>query len=514
MTGQQLKNSILQEAIEGRLVPQDPNDEPASVLLERIRAEKARLMKEKKIKKDKNESRIYRTEDGHWMEHFEDKNREDVCIDEEIPFDLPSGWEWCRFGNIQYLLTDGTHSRPQYVENGIPFLSVKDISSGKISFDNVKYISLEEHEKLSKRCNPQIGDLLISKVGTTGIPVIVDTNREFSLFVSVALIKFFKEYINSSFLLLLINSPLVQEQVKRDTRGVGNKNWVLSAIYNTLLVLPPLAEQHRIVEKIESLLPKVEAYGKAQEELEKLNEALPEQLKRSILQEAIEGRLVPQDPNDEPASVLLERIRAEKARLVKEKKIKKTILKEIPLEEDDKLFDIPENWIWCKLGWIGDWGAGATPAKGISEYYTHGTIPWLRTGELNNGYVYDSEIKVTQKALEKCSLRQCKIGDVLIAMYGATIGKVAIAGIELTTNQACCACTPFEIYNKYLLYYLMASKDRFIELGEGGAQPNISREKIIAFPFPLPPLAEQHRIVEKLEEILPKLNNLKKETEK
>ena len=152
MTGQQLKNSILQEAIEGRLAPQDPNDEPASVLLERIRAEKARLVKEKKIKKDKNESRIYRTENGHWMEHFEDKSREDICIDEEIPFDLPSGWEWCRFGNIQYLLTDGTHSRPQYVENGIPFLSVKDISSGKISFDNVKYISLEEHEKLSKRC--------------------------------------------------------------------------------------------------------------------------------------------------------------------------------------------------------------------------------------------------------------------------------------------------------------------------------------------------------------------------
>ena len=230
-----------------------------------------------------------------------------------------------------------------------------------------------------------------------------------------------------------------------------------------------------------------------------------QQLKNTILQEAIEGRLVPQDPNDEPASVLLERIRAEKARLVKEKKIKKSILKEIPFTDDDILFDIPDNWVWCKLGWIGDWGAGATPTKGVSEYYVDGTIPWLRTGELNNGYVYDSEIKVTHKALEKCSLRQCKIGDVLIAMYGATIGKVAIAGIELTTNQACCACTPFEIYNKYLLYYLMASKDRFVELGEGGAQPNISREKIVAFPFPLPPLAEQHRIVEKIESLLPKV---------
>ena len=230
-----------------------------------------------------------------------------------------------------------------------------------------------------------------------------------------------------------------------------------------------------------------------------------QQLKNAILQEAIEGRLVPQDSNDEPASVLLARIRKEKERLMKEGKLKKSAIKEIPFSEDEIPFEIPELWEWCKLGWIGDWGAGATPAKGNPEFYDNGSIPWLRTGELNNGYVYDSEIKVTPKALEKCSLRMCEVGDVLIAMYGATIGKVAIAGIKLTTNQACCACTPYGIYNKYLLYYLMASKKTFIEMGEGGAQPNISREKIVAFPFALPPLAEQHRIVAKIEELLPKV---------
>ncbi len=230
-----------------------------------------------------------------------------------------------------------------------------------------------------------------------------------------------------------------------------------------------------------------------------------QQLRNSILQEAIEGRLVPQDPNDEPASILLDRIRKEKKRLVKEGKLKKSVLKEIPFSEDEEPFDIPDSWEWCKLGWIGDWGAGATPAKGNPVFYNNGTIPWLRTGELNNGFVYDSEIKVTPKALEKCSLRMCEIGDVLIAMYGATIGKVAIAGIQLTTNQACCACTPYGIYNKFLLYYLMASKKTFTEMGEGGAQPNISREKIVAFPFPLPPLAEQKRIVAKIEELLPKV---------
>ena len=234
-----------------------------------------------------------------------------------------------------------------------------------------------------------------------------------------------------------------------------------------------------------------------------------QQLRNSILQEAIEGRLVPQDPNDEPASVLLDKIRKEKAQLVKEGKLKKKDLIETPITDDEKPFDIPESWEWCKLGWIGNWGAGATPAKGIPEFYMNGTIPWLRTGELNNGIVYDSEIKVTPYALQKCSLRECQVGDVLIAMYGATIGKVAIAGIELTTNQACCACTPYQVYNKFLLYYLMASKQRFIDLGEGGAQPNISREKLIAFPFPLPPLAEQLRIVTKIEELFAVLDSIK-----
>ncbi|WP_443217181.1 restriction endonuclease subunit S [Segatella intestinalis] len=154
------------------------------------------------------------------------------------------------------------------------------------------------------------------------------------------------------------------------------------------------------------------------------------------------------------------------------------------------------------MGSIGDWGAGATPAKGNPDYYG-GSILWLRTGELNNGIVYDSEIKVTKKALQKCSLRMNRIGDVLIAMYGATIGKVAIVGKELTTNQACCACTPFGIYNYFLFFFLMGSQIDFIKKGEGGAQPNISREKLVSHLMPIPPLAEQYRIVEKIQYLLP-----------
>ena len=181
-----------------------------------------------------------------------------------------------------------------------------------------------------------------------------------------------------------------------------------------------------------------------------------------------------------------------------------------PVLLEDLPFEIPESWTWVRLGDIGDWGAGATPNRNISAYYG-GNIPWLKTGELNNSFVYDSEEKITEIALKNCSLRYNRIGDILIAMYGATIGKLAIAGVELTTNQACCACTPFSgIYNFYLFEFLKASKDRLIELGKGGAQPNISREKIVNYLFPLPPYDEQIRIVKELQRIMQYIELLEK----
>ena len=243
------------------------------------------------------------------------------------------------------------------------------------------------------------------------------------------------------------------------------------------------------------------------------------QLKNSILQWAIQGKLVPQNPNDEPASVLLERIRKEKARLVKEKKIKKDKNESMIFRGDDNShyekfadgtvkciddeipFEIPQSWCWSRMGTIGDWGSGSTPQRGNTSYYG-GDILWLKTGELNNGVVYDTSEKITHKALAECSLRLNKIGDILIAMYGATIGKVAIAGKEMTTNQACCGCTPILVYNYFLFYYLMASRIDFIKKGEGGAQPNISREKLIRHLIPLPPIAEQYRIVEGINTML------------
>lgn len=231
-----LKKSILQEAVQGKLVPQNENDEPASILLERIKQEKERLIKEGKIKKEKPLPPI---------------------TDDEKPFDIPDTWEWVRLGTILTKLTDGTHSTPKYAESGVPFLSVKDMSSGFLCFDSVKRITEDEHKILYKRCDPKRGDILLTKVGTTGIPVYVDTDIEFSLFVSVAQLRFSHEYINAHFLIRMIQSPLVQQQCAENTKGVGNKNWVMRDIANTLIVLPPLAEQRRIVEYLDGLLPKL-----------------------------------------------------------------------------------------------------------------------------------------------------------------------------------------------------------------------------------------------------------------
>ena len=178
---ERLKKSILQEAVQGKLVPQDPSDEPAEALLERIRVEKQRLIKEGKIKKDKHESVIFRRDNSH----YEKRGSEEVCIDDEIPFEIPENWVWCRLGSILEKLTDGAHSTPKYTDSGVPFISVKDVSSGVLSFDSAKHISESEHRELYKRCDPKRGDILLTKVGTTGIPVIVDTDEEFSLFVSV-----------------------------------------------------------------------------------------------------------------------------------------------------------------------------------------------------------------------------------------------------------------------------------------------------------------------------------------
>ncbi|EGR0666790.1 restriction endonuclease subunit S [Vibrio cholerae] len=235
-------------------------------------------------------------------------------------------------------------------------------------------------------------------------------------------------------------------------------------------------------------------------------------LRELILELAVRGKLVPQDPNDEPASVLLKRIAQEKAQLVKEKKLKKP--KKLPnISDEEKPFDLPNGWSWIRLNEYGEWGSGSTPKRSNSGYYDGG-IPWFKSGELKADYISESEETITELALSETSVRYNNVGDVLVAMYGATIGKTAILSVRATTNQAVCACTPFTgLSNTYLLTILKAYKARLIGMGAGGAQPNISREKIINTVIALPSTAEQHRIVAKVDELMALCDQLEQQTE-
>ena len=503
MNGKQLKNSILQWAIQGKLVPQDPNDEPASVLLKKIRAEKARLIKEGKIKKDKKESIIYRGEDNSYYEKFADGKM--ICIDDEIPFEIPQGWEWCRFSSIYWQLTDGTHSTPKYTLSGIPFLSVKDMSTGRLSFSNTKFISEKEHKLLSQRCHPRKGDLLLSKVGTTGIPLIIDDDREFSIFVSLALIKFFSKFIDSSFLITLLNSPLVQMQVKENTRGVGNKNWVLTAISNTLLVIPPLHEQQRIVEKIGFLNPYIVRYARSESKLSHLNKEIGSNLKNSILHEAIQGKLVPQNPNDEPASVLLQRIKVEKQRLVKEGKLKKKdVVDSIIYKGDDNKYyeqvdgtaiqiesdyDFPNTWAVVKLSHIcrlidGEKKEGQHICLDAKYLRGKSTGTYLDKGKFvakgNNIILVDGE----------------NSGEVFTVPHDGYMGSTFK---QLWISEA--------MHQPYVLYFIQFYKDLLRNSKKGAAIPHLNKEIFYSLLIGIPPYQEQIRIARKIDIIVNKIKD-------
>ena len=520
MNGKQLKNSILQWAIQGKLVPQDPNDEPASVLLDKIRQEKERLIKEKNIKRDKNASIIYRGEDNSYYEKIL-ATGEVKCIDEEVPFEIPKGWEWCRLRDVIYPPKYGTSSKS--LSNGdVPVLRMGNIQDGEVVYDKLVFSNnVEDNRKYLL----QDGDLLFNRTNSAelvGKTAIFKGNRHVIYAGYLILLRPIKT--NSEYLNYIFSSPYVRSYCKEvKTIGVQQCNINAEKVSQLLVPIAPFEEQMRIADKIKEVLPSVDKYSISQYNLDLLNVSLSECLKKSILQEAIQGRLVPQITEEGTAKELLERIKKEKQKLVKEGKLKKSALAtSVIFQGDDNKyyeqigknciditeeipFEIPNNWIWTRMGQIGDWGAGSTPQRGNQDYYG-GNILWLKTGELNNDIVYDTEEKITQRAFQDCSLRMNKIGDVLIAMYGATIGKLAIVGKELTTNQACCGCTPYVVYNWFLFYFLMASRDSFIKKGEGGAQPNISRVKLVEHLIPLPPLNEQKRIVKRIETLFEQLH--------
>ena len=511
MTGQQLKNSILQMAVQGKLVPQDPNDEPASVLLERIRKEKEQLIKDGKIKKEKNPSYIFRGADN--LPYEKVGKNEPVCIADEVPFEIPESWEWVRLGTILYKLSDGTHSRPRYVASGIPFISVKDVSGGKLDFSDCKYITAEEHRELYSRCNPEYGDILLTKVGTTGIPVLVDTTNEFSLFVSVALLKFNQEMLSNEYLIYLINSPLVQKQVEKNTRGVGNKNWVMRDIANTLIVIPPLLEQKRIVSKLQEILPFVDNYAHAYSKVEELNNSFPELLKKSILQEAVQGKLVPQDLSNEPASVLLERIRAEKKRLVQEGKIKRDKHESVIYRRDnshyerldgieccidDEIpFEIPENWVWARFG--------TAMINRDAERIPLSVNEREKLQEIYDYYGASGVIdKVDRYLFSKPLLLIGEDGANLLTR-SKPIAFIA-KGQYWVNNHAHVIDSSDGLLLEYVAVYINAIN--LAPYVTGTAQPKMNQKKMNSILIPIPPTGEQFRIVQKINQIFSVIANM------
>lgn len=488
MTGQQLKNSILQLAIQGKLVAQDPNDEPASELLKRIRKEKEQLVKEGKLKKKDLVST--------------------PIADDEKPFEIPKGWVWCRMGEIITLLSgqDLTPDRYFDSERGLPYITgASHFVNGSLTINRWTETptSVSHIGDLLITCKGTVGTMAYNKIGDMHI-----ARQVMAISSVIVAIRYIEK-----FLVLVV--PKLEKQARSIIPGISR-----DILLNTLIPLPPLAEQHRIVEKIGQLLPLVEKFGKAQEELNALNKSLPESLKKSILQEAIMGRLVPQDPNEEPASVLLRRIRKEKEQLVKEGKLKKKDLVSTPIADEEKPFEIPKSWEWCRLGEICCFlSRGRSPkyADHIKQYPVFAQKCNLKEGgiSLEQARFLDPSSIGTWKEEYKL-----KDGDVLVNSTGTgTVGRTRLF------DSSCLGDYPFVVPDSHVsvvrtfekisssyIYFCLISffLQQYFEDNLAGStnQKELYIGTLAETPIPLPPLSEQHRIVAKLEEILPKLEKL------
>ncbi len=466
-----LRQKILDIAIRGKLVPQDPNDEPASVLLDRISAEKERLIKEGKIKRSKKNASADKP-------HYEN-----------MPFDIPDSWAWIRLKDVSEIARGGS-PRPikEYLtndDNGINWIKIGDAEKdGKYINSTKEKIKLEGVRR-SRFVHK--GDFLLTNSMSFGHPYIL--NVDGCIHDGWLVISPFASSYDSNFLYYLLSSGFAYEQFSTIASGGVVSNLNSDKVADSYFPLPPISEQCRIVKSIEKFTSVIDIINNEQSDIANLVTAA----KAKVLDLAIHGELVPQDNEEESAIDLLHRINPD--------------FKTSDASHYENLpFIIPDNWVWERFGEISKWQSGATPSRNNKLYYG-GDIPWLKTGDLNDGYVEYIPETITAKALQETSVKLTPADSVLLAMYGATIGKVGILKFPATTNQACCACIKHEgITTKYLFYFLLSHKEQFIEQGMGGAQPNISKEKIIETYIPIPPLKEQDRIVLKIETIFKALD--------
>ena len=496
MNGKQLKNSILQWAIQGKLVPQDPNDEPASVLLERIRAEKARLVKEKKIKKDKNESIIYRGDDNSYYEKII-ATGEVKCIDEEIPFEIPKGWEWERWGNIALSIQYG-YNAPALERGDIKMVRISDIHDNVVQWENVPFCNIEAYDIDTYLLKEN--DILFARTGgTVGKSFLVQSVPEPAIYAGYLIRTRYSKELCPQYLKSFMESRLYWEQLKSGTIATAQPNCNGKTLGRMLLPIPPKAEQSRLVQKLASFTPIFQRYAKTQQDLDNLNESIDDKLKKSILQEAIQGRLVPQITEEGTAQELLEQIKLEKLQLIKEGKLKKSALVDsvIYKGDDNKYyerinaqtveielpFEYPNNWSVLRL-------------KDICQ---------LIDGEKRNGKGICLDAKYLRGKSSATIVEKGKFvyaGDNIILVDGENSGEVFTVPQDgymgSTFKQLWLSST---MWKPYILAFILFYKEDLRNSKRGAAIPHLNKELFYNLPIGIPPYQEQQRIAKRINEL-------------
>ena len=493
MNGKQLKNSILQWAIQGKLVPQDPNDEPASVLLERIRAEKAKLVKEKKIKKDKNESIIYRGDDNSYYEKFI-ATGEVKCIDEEIPFEIPATWEWARINTIGISQLGKTLDRGKNIGQEYPYLCSINVYWDGIDLSKIKTFKLRDDELPKYRLHK--GDLLICEGGDYGRCCVWDRDEEMYYQNALHRIRFYCGLF-----------PIFYKFVFELYRNIGYivgqgqtiKHFTYESMKSIVFPVPSISEQKRIVELLKEVLYLVKRYDKRQDALNYLNERINVKLQKSILQEAIQGKLVPQIAEEGTAEKLLAEIRKEKERLVKEGKLKKSVLSDsvIYKGDDNKYyekineqiveielpFEYPNSWVVLRL-------------KDICQ---------LIDGEKRTGKGICLDAKYLRGKSSAAVIDKGKFvyaGDNIILVDGENSGEVFSVPQDgymgSTFKQLWLSSV---MWKPYILAFILFYKEELKNSKRGAAIPHLNKELFYNLPIGIPPFAEQQRIAERITEL-------------
>ena len=503
-----LRQKVLDLAIRGKLVPQDPNDEPASILLERIRQQKQQMVKDGKLKaKDiKNDTIIFVGKDNLHYEKFADGSVK--CIEDEIPFDLPNGWVWARLTSICLKITDGTHHSPDNFPVGeYKYITAKNIKAEGIVLDDITYVTSEVHKEIFARCNPEFGDILYIKDGaTSGISTVNTLHEEFSLLSSVALLKP-AQGINSWYMCYAMQSPYFYSTTRGDMKGVGITRITLNMLLSRLIPVPPQNEQQWISLKSKDLIELISTVEIDKDCIVKLIS----RAKAKILDLAIRGQLVPQDPDDEPASVLLERIRAEKEELVQQGKIKRDKKASVIFRGEDNSYylrtgelvesledwafeNLPDSWSVCRLGELCDYG-NCTNVDAI-DIADSAWILDLEDIERDSGVVLQKVRKAERNATS--TKHHFHKGQVLYSKLRPYLNKVVLADEDgYCTAEILPLKFERNIFPQYARYYLMSPA--FLRYANkcsyGVKMPRLGTADGKKAIISIPPIEEQKRIV-------------------